>query len=265
MHRSIVALAASTGIILGAPSSFAMQRGHGATSSARPTATAHGSPTTHGQSTSHGPATKPAGSGSTHANGAAGTHSGSTTSAHGSGSTPGKKTAAGATTTAVSTTTTTTTRTTATGPTALTPVQQKLQRNTNLANKLSSRLGANTDLLAASAGFKNLGQFVAAVNVSNNLGLPFTDVKTRMVTDGMSLGQAIHDLRSTANVETEVRRAEHQADTLITSSTTTTTTTTTATATTTTGTAPARTTTSSDKAKPRSTPRPRANQIDTAR
>jgi hypothetical protein len=102
-------------------------------------------------------------------------------------------------------------------------VQQKLQRNTNLADKLRTRLPAGTDLMTASAGFKNLGQFVAAVNVSNNLGLKFADLKTQMVTDGMSLGQSIQKLKSTANVETEVRQAELQATTMINSSTTATT------------------------------------------
>ena len=47
--------------------------------------------------------------------------------------------------------------------------------------------------MKASAGFKNLGQFVAAVNVSNNLGIPFSQLKTKMVDDGMSLGQSIQD------------------------------------------------------------------------
>jgi hypothetical protein len=137
-------------------------------------------------------------------------------------------------------------------------VQQKLQRNTKLADKLSSRLPAQTDLMAASAGFKNLGQFVAAVNVSNNLGLSFTDLKARMVTDGMSLGQAIQNLKSTANVETEVHRAEQQADILITS-TTSTTTTTTATNTTTTATE------TDGMAKPRPAVKPRSSRNDTAR
>jgi hypothetical protein len=115
---------------------------------------------------------------------------------------------AGATPTSASKTTTTTT--------TLTPVQQKLQRNTNLASKLQSRLPAGTDLQAAAAGFRNLGQFVAAVNVSSNLGIPFTALKTRMVDQGMSLGQAIQDARpATTDTTLVVRRAESDADDLI--------------------------------------------------
>jgi hypothetical protein len=110
-------------------------------------------------------------------------------------------------------------------------VQQKLQRNTRLASKLQSRLPAGTNLTVASSGFRNLGQFVAAVNVSNNLGIPFAQLKTRMVDQGMSLGQAIQDARpKTTDTTVAVRRAETDADALIrtTEQTTTTTATTTA-------------------------------------
>jgi hypothetical protein len=100
--------------------------------------------------------------------------------------------------------------------TALTPVQLKLQRNTNLASKLQSRLPAGTDLTLAAAGFRNLGQFVAAVNVSNNLGIPFSQLKKRMVDQGMSLGQAIQDARpKTTDTGIIVSRAETDANGLI--------------------------------------------------
>ena len=112
--------------------------------------------------------------------------------------------------TKASTTTVTTTTTT------LSPVQLKLQKNTNLASKLQSRLPAGTDLTLAAAGFRNLGQFVAAVNVSNNLGIPFLELKTRMVDQGMSLGQAIQDTRpKTTDTTVVVRRAETDANELI--------------------------------------------------
>ena len=100
---------------------------------------------------------------------------------------------------------------TTTSTLALTPVQAKLQKNTNLAAKLTSRLPEGTDLMLASAGFRNLGQFVAAVNVSNNLKIPFTQLKTKMVTDGLSLGQAIQALKPTASPTIESQRAEYDA------------------------------------------------------
>jgi hypothetical protein len=226
--RSILALAASTALIISAPA-FA-QHGHGGgkpttTPAVHAPSTTHGSSgsthgssgaSTHGQSGSHGPATKPTSSASTHGSG--NTHE-SGGNKHSTGGT--------STTTAKSTTTaTSTSSTTGTGSTTpLTPVQQKLQKNTNLADKLRSRLPKNTNVMDAAEGFRNLGQFVAAVNVSNNLGLDFTELKMRMVDDGMSLGQAIQDVKRTPDVETQVRRAETEADTMIKSSTTSTVTT----------------------------------------
>ena len=141
-----------------------------------------------------------------------------TTTTATSSSSKTKATAATSKSTKASKTTTTATSngTAGTSTTTLTPVQQKLQKNTNLASKLRSRLPAGTDLNAAAAGFRNLGQFVAAVNVSNNLGIPFAQLKTRMVDQGMSLGQAIQDARpSTTDTTSVARRAERDADDLI--------------------------------------------------
>jgi hypothetical protein len=103
---------------------------------------------------------------------------------------------------------------TSTGTTAtptLTPVQQKLQKNTKLAGKLQSRLPAGTDLMDAAADFRNLGQLVAAVNVSNNLGIDFAMLKTKMVDDGLSLGASIQALKPTASATVEAQRAEYDA------------------------------------------------------
>lgn len=99
----------------------------------------------------------------------------------------------------------------ATSTVTLTPVQQKLVKNTNLADKLRLRLPVGTDLMTAAEGFRNLGQFVAAVNVSNNLKIPFNDLKTQMVVEGKSLGQSIQTLKKVASVTVEVQRAEYQA------------------------------------------------------
>jgi outer membrane biosynthesis protein TonB len=75
--------------------------------------------------------------------------------------------------------------------------------------RLTPLLPPNTSLTAASAGFKNRGQFIAAVNVSHNLGIPFDALKARMTgPNPMSLGQAIQDLRPAARADFEVRRAE---------------------------------------------------------
>jgi len=118
-------------------------------------------------------------------------------------------------TTTSTTTKTSTTKATTTSGTTLSPVQLKVQSHTQLASKLQSRLPAGTNVVNAASGFRNLGQFVAAVNVSHNLGIPFTKLKTDMVTNHMSLGQSIQALRPTANASRETERAETQARQMI--------------------------------------------------
>jgi hypothetical protein len=91
-------------------------------------------------------------------------------------------------------------------------ISQKLASNTKLASKLQSLLPAGTNLQTAAQGFKNLGQFVAAVHVSHNLGIPFDQLKSKMQgPPSMSLGKAIQALKPTANAKAELKKAEHQA------------------------------------------------------
>lgn len=172
----------------------------------------HGGATTHAHTTTKASATT---HGSGHGETKTTTHAPTATSAKTTTETSrtSKKNTATTTTTPTTTTSTTTPTTTTT---TLSPVQQKLLKNTNLASKLQSRLPAGTDLKTAASGFRNLGQFVAAVNVSNNLGIPFAQLKTRMVDQGMSLGQAIQDARpATTDTTVVAHHAETDADDLI--------------------------------------------------
>jgi len=89
--------------------------------------------------------------------------------------------------------------------------QNLLQQNTRLADNVAKLLPAGTDLQAAASGFKNLGEFVAAAHVSNNLGIPFADLKTKMMA-GDSLGDAIHALRPEADAQVEARKARSRAE-----------------------------------------------------
>jgi len=91
-------------------------------------------------------------------------------------------------------------------------VSDRLEDNTKLASKLQSLLPAGTDLQKAASGFKNLGQFVAAVHVSHNLGIPFDQLKAKMIGPPKeSLGKAIQALNPTANAKKEASKAEKQA------------------------------------------------------
>lgn len=80
-----------------------------------------------------------------------------------------------------------------------------------LAAKLQPLLPAGMSVDAASAGFKNLGQFVAAVYVSKNLDVPFASLRTEMVDKGRSLGTAIQTLKPGVDAKKEAGRAEAQA------------------------------------------------------
>ena len=100
----------------------------------------------------------------------------------------------------------------------MTPVQEKLKKNSNLSAKVAARLPAGTDLMAASADFRNLGQFVAAVNASYNLKIPFPALKEKMVSGKMSLGSAIQSLKNVASATVEAQRAEYDANLMIASS-----------------------------------------------
>jgi hypothetical protein len=87
---------------------------------------------------------------------------------------------------------------------------QILTQNTKLSQNLANLLPAGTNLADASKGFKNLGQFVAAVHVSHNLDIPFADLKSK-VTSGESLGHAIRDLKPDVNAKGEAKKADKQA------------------------------------------------------
>ena len=86
--------------------------------------------------------------------------------------------------------------------------------NPTLASKLQTLLPAGTNMDAAASGFKNKGQFIAAAHVSHNLNIPFDQLKARMVTDHMSLGEAIHSLKpdmSKTAANTEAKKAQEEA------------------------------------------------------
>jgi len=85
--------------------------------------------------------------------------------------------------------------------------------------------GRTMTLDTASFGFKNQGQFIAALHVSENLGIPFTELKSHMVTITQpnlaeppigtqtgSLGRAIQLSKANADVTNELALAQAQAN-----------------------------------------------------
>ena len=89
--------------------------------------------------------------------------------------------------------------------------QDLLQQNTRLSDNLAKLFPAGTDLQASASGFRNLGDFVSAAHVSNNLGIPFADLKTRLLA-GDSLGAAIQALKPGVDAQLEANRARARAD-----------------------------------------------------
>src|SRR5215467_7342164 len=88
----------------------------------------------------------------------------------------------------------------------------RFQNDPAFATKIKNLLGPGTtdaQVQAAMMGFKNGGQFMAAMHVAKNLGIPFDELKTKMTgvstnaagqtvtTAPMSLGKAIHELKPT--------------------------------------------------------------------
>jgi len=87
----------------------------------------------------------------------------------------------------------------------------QLAQNAGLAAKLQGLLPPGTDLQTAATGFRNLGQFVAAVHVSYNLGISFDRLKAEMVVARRSLGEAIRTLKPEVDSEDAIAEAEHEA------------------------------------------------------
>ena len=93
-----------------------------------------------------------------------------------------------------------------------------LDHNTHLTTKLEGILGlsgptALQTLKTDASGFKNFGQFVAAVHVSHNLDIPFSDLQAKMIgPSAVSLGKAIQELKPTADSKTETKKATTEAN-----------------------------------------------------
>lgn len=113
-----------------------------------------------------------------------------------------------------------------------TVLSKNTKLDTHLTNLLQSKglLAKGTDLKDACAGFKNLGQCVAALHVSHNLNIPFACLSANATgtapakdascpsgtgTSKMSLGKSIQALSpnaTSASAKTEEKSATKQAD-----------------------------------------------------
>lgn len=101
--------------------------------------------------------------------------------------------------------------------------------NTTLTTKLQSKnlLPSGTDLKTACGGFRNLGQCMAAIHVSHNLGVPFGCFKADMTgaalptgttcpaavsTSNLNLGKTIQAFSPNANSGAEAKTGNKEAN-----------------------------------------------------
>lgn len=82
--------------------------------------------------------------------------------------------------------------------------------STAQSTRLAAIVPAGMSAQEACAGFRSVEECVATLHVSQNLSIPFPDLKSK-VTGGAKLGAAIHQLKPDANVKAELRKAEEQA------------------------------------------------------
>jgi hypothetical protein len=104
------------------------------------------------------------------------------------------------------------TNTNQTMPKMKTP-DQLLSQNPKLSDKVQTLLPDGTKVQDAATGFKELGDFVAAVHISKNLNIPFEQFKNK-VTSGDSLGKALKELNPTMDhkeIKSEVKKGKQQA------------------------------------------------------
>jgi hypothetical protein len=94
-------------------------------------------------------------------------------------------------------------------------IASRIESNPQLAARVESMLPPGSSVSAASAGFKNEGQFIAALHVSQNLGIPFDSLKAKMTgSSAVSLGAAIKELKpgmKEPEAKDEAKKAESQA------------------------------------------------------
>jgi hypothetical protein len=69
--------------------------------------------------------------------------------------------------------------------------------------------GARMDV--AAEGFRSAEQFATVAHAARNTDVPFMVLKHRVVTEGRTLADAIHEARPEVDAKTEVARAEAAA------------------------------------------------------
>jgi len=84
--------------------------------------------------------------------------------------------------------------------------------NTALTNALAKSGITVSDLQSTCSPFKNLGQCIAALHVSKNLGISFDELRDKMLAPKGSLGKAIQQVDPNVKAKAESKKANKQAN-----------------------------------------------------
>jgi len=87
-----------------------------------------------------------------------------------------------------------------------------LPPNPRTVSKIQSLLPHGMAADQAAFGFRTQIQFVSAVFAARNLDIPFAELKTRLLTQGLTLDESIKALRPKVDATVEADRALRQAD-----------------------------------------------------
>jgi hypothetical protein len=94
-------------------------------------------------------------------------------------------------------------------------IASRIESNAQLASHVQSMLPSGTTIASAATGFKNEGQFLAALHASQNLNIPFDSLKAKMTgSNSESLGAAIKASKpdlSENQAKEEAKKAETEA------------------------------------------------------
>jgi hypothetical protein len=93
------------------------------------------------------------------------------------------------------------------------PPDRILKWNPQLSSKLATLLPTGMTAEQACSGFKRMGDCGAAIHVSHNLGISFSDLKMKLTGDAAQpMADAIHVLKPDVNAKAEAKKGEKQAD-----------------------------------------------------
>jgi hypothetical protein len=93
-----------------------------------------------------------------------------------------------------------------------TPFINHITGNAALTARLTPLLPSGMSLSDAASGFKDEGQFIAALHAAKDLNVSFVDLKAEMTGSPRdSLGQAIHDLKPAVDAKASAKTATSEA------------------------------------------------------